>query len=157
MVTPQTDTLEERVRKFKRTGAEILVDVLNELEVEYLFGHTGGAVIPIHVELNKRLARGEKTPRFILFRQEGGAGHAAEGYAAASGRVGVALATSGPGATNLVTPIADANMDSTPVVFITGQVSKNLIGTDAFQEVDMTGITLPITKHNYLVTEAHDL
>ena len=103
------------------------------------------------------MEKGEKTPKFILFRQEGGAGHAAEGYAAASGKVAVALATSGPGATNLTTPIADAYMDSRPVVFLTGQVIKTSLGTDAFQEVDTTGITTPITKHNYLVKEADDL
>ncbi len=140
-----------------RTGAAIFFDVLAELGVEYLFGHTGGAVIPLHVELNKRMRRGEKVPRFILFRQEGGAGHAAEGYARASGRTGVALATSGPGSTNLVTPIADAYKDSIPTVFITGQVPSAAIGTDAFQEVDTVGITRPISKHNYLVKDVRDL
>ncbi len=154
--TNHASGLEQLLAK-ERAGAEILVDVLNELGVEYIFGHTGGSVIPIHVELNKRLARGEKTPRFILFRQEGAAGHAAEGYAAASGKTGVAMATSGPGATNLVTPIADAYMDSRSVVFLTGQVTKNLLGTDAFQEVDITGIATPITKHTYTVREADDL
>ena len=111
-----------------RTGAAIFFDVLLELGVEYIFGHTGGAVIPLHVELNKRMRRGEKVPRFIMFRQEGGAGHAAEGYARVSGRTGVALATSGPGSTNLVTPIADAYKDSVPTVFITGQVASGAIG-----------------------------
>ena len=105
-----------------RTGAALFFDVLTDLGVEYLFGHTGGAVIPLHVELNRRMSRREPVPSFVLFRQEGGAGHAAEGYARASGRVGVALATSGPGATNLTTPIADAYKDSIPTVFITGQV-----------------------------------
>ncbi len=145
------------MRHIPKTGAAIFFDVLTELGVEYLFGHTGGAVIPLHVELNKRLRRGEPVPRFVLFRQEGGAGHAAEGYARACGRIGVALATSGPGATNLTTPIADAYKDSLPTVFITGQVPSFAIGTDAFQEVDTLGITRPITKHNYLVKDVHDL
>ncbi len=145
------------VTEAPRTGAAIFFDVLSALGVEYIFGHTGGAVIPLHVELNKRMKRGESTPRFILFRQEGGAGHAAEGYARVSGRPGVALATSGPGATNLTTPIADAYKDSIPTVFITGQVASRAIGTDAFQEVDTVGITRPITKHNYLVKDVRDL
>jgi acetolactate synthase-1/2/3 large subunit len=140
-----------------RTGAALFFDVLSELGVDYLFGHTGGAVIPLHVELSRRMQRGERTPKFILFRQEGGAGHAAEGYARACGRVGVALATSGPGSTNLVTPIADAYKDSIPTVFITGQVPSFAIGTDAFQEVDTIGLTRPISKHNYLVKDVSDL
>ncbi|QGU32824.1 biosynthetic-type acetolactate synthase large subunit [Thermochromatium tepidum] len=139
------------------TGAALLIDVLNDLGVEILFGHTGGAVIPIHVEINKRLRAGTPVPRFVLCRQEGGAGHAAEGYARASGRVGVAMATSGPGATNLVTPIADAYKDSLPTLFITGQVPSRAIGTDAFQEVDTVGLTRPISKHNYLVKDVADL
>jgi acetolactate synthase-1/2/3 large subunit len=140
-----------------RTGAALLFDVLRDLGVEVIFGHTGGAVIPLHVELNKRMRRLEPVPRFIMCRQEGGAGHAAEGYARASGRVGVALATSGPGATNLVTPIADAYKDSVPTVFITGQVPSFAIGSDAFQEVDTVGLTRPISKHNYLVKDVADL
>jgi acetolactate synthase-1/2/3 large subunit len=140
-----------------RTGAALLLDVLTDLGVDYLFGHTGGAVIPIHVELNKRLRCAASVPRFILCRQEGGAGHAAEGYARVSGRVGVALATSGPGATNLATPIADAYKDSLPTLFITGQVPSGAIGTDAFQEVDTVGFTRPISKHNYLVKDVRDL
>jgi acetolactate synthase-1/2/3 large subunit len=140
-----------------RTGAAVFLDVLANLGVEYLFGHTGGAVIPLHVELNRRMSRGEPAPRFLLFRQEGGAGHAAEGYARASGRVGVALATSGPGATNLTTPIADAYKDSVPTVFITGQVPSFAIGTDAFQEVDTLGVTRPVSKHNFLVKDVADL
>lgn len=147
----------EQMVAIERTGAEILVDVLNELKVEYIFGHTGGAIIPLHVEMSKRLSRRKKTPKFILFGHEAGAGHAAEGYAAASGKVGVALATSGPGATNLVTAVADAYLDSRPVVFLTGQVIKGLVGTDAFQEVDTVGITRPITKHSYIVKEADDI
>jgi len=139
------------------TGAALFWEVLVKLGVDYLFGHTGGAVIPLHVALNRRMSRGEPAPRFVLFRQEGGAGHAAEGYARANGRVGVALATSGPGATNLTTPIADAYKDSIPTVFITGQVPSFAIGTDAFQEVDTLGVTRPISKHNYLVKEVADL
>ncbi len=139
------------------TGASLFFDTLVDLGVEYIFGHTGGAVIPLHVELNKRMRRGQPSPRFILCRQEGGAGHAAEGYARTSGRVGVALATSGPGATNLVTPIADAYKDSIPTLFITGQVPSFAIGTDAFQEVDTLGITRHISKHNYLVKDIRDL
>jgi acetolactate synthase-1/2/3 large subunit len=141
----------------EKTGAEIAIDVLNELGVEYLFGHTGGAIIPLHTEMNRRMRQGRKTPRFVLCRQEGGAGHAAEGYARASGQIGVALVTSGPGATNLVTPIADAYKDSIPCVFITGQVPSSMLGKDAFQEVDMVGITRSITKHNYLVKDTDDL
>jgi acetolactate synthase-1/2/3 large subunit len=140
-----------------RTGAAVLFDVLRELEVAVVFAHTGGAVIPLHVELNKRLRRGEPVPKMVMCRQEPGAGHAAEGYARACGRVGVALATSGPGATNLATPIADAYKDSIPTVFITGQVPSMAIGSDAFQEVDTVGITRPISKHNYLVKDVADL
>ena len=139
------------------TGAAIFFDVLTDLGVEVIFGHTGGAVIPLHVELNKRMRRGAPCPRFVLCRQEGGAGHAAEGYARVSGRVGVALATSGPGATNLTTPIADAYKDSLPTLFITGQVPSPAIGSDAFQEVDTVGLTRPISKHNYLVKDVADL
>ncbi|WP_295383885.1 biosynthetic-type acetolactate synthase large subunit [uncultured Thiodictyon sp.] len=139
------------------TGAAILFDVLTDLGVEVIFGHTGGAVIPLHVELNKRLRRRVPCPHFVMCRQEPGAGHAAEGYARVSGRVGVALATSGPGATNLVTPIADAYKDSIPTLFITGQVPSGAIGTDAFQEVDTVGLTRHISKHNYLVKDVRDL
>jgi acetolactate synthase-1/2/3 large subunit len=135
----------------------LFFDVLADLGVDYVFGHTGGAVIPLHVEWNKRMRRGEPCPRFVLFRQEGGAGHAAEGYARASGRVGVALATSGPGATNLITPIADAYKDSLPTVFVCGQVPSAAIGSDAFQEVDTVGLTRPVSKHNYLVKDPGDL
>lgn len=139
------------------SGAAVFFDVLTDLGVEVIFGHTGGAVIPLHVELNKRMRRGQPGPRFVLCRQEGGAGHAAEGYARVSGRVGVALATSGPGATNLTTPIADAYKDSIPTLFITGQVPSLAIGSDAFQEVDTVGVTRPISKHNYLVKDLADL
>jgi acetolactate synthase-1/2/3 large subunit len=140
-----------------RTGAQIFFDVLADLGVTHVFGHTGGAVIPLHVEWNKRLRRGESSPKFVLCRQEGGAGHAAEGYARTCGRTGVALATSGPGATNLITPIADAYKDSIPTVFVTGQVPSLAIGSDAFQEVDTLGLTRPISKHNYLVKDVADL
>jgi acetolactate synthase-1/2/3 large subunit len=146
-----------RPTRIPSTGAAVFFDVLVELGVEVIFGHTGGAVIPLHVELNKRMRRGDAVPRFVLCRQEGGAGHAAEGYARASGRVGVALATSGPGSTNLATPVADAYKDSVPTVFITGQVPSGAIGSDAFQEVDTVGLTRPISKHNYLVREVGDL
>ena len=139
------------------TGAALFFDLMTELGIEVIFGHTGGAVIPLHVELNRRMRLGQPAPRFVMCRQEGGAGHAAEGYARASGRVGVALVTSGPGATNLTTPIADAFKDSIPTVFITGQVPSAAIGTDAFQEVDTVGVTRPISKHNYLVRDVADL
>ena len=139
------------------TGAALFFDLMTELGVEVIFGHTGGAVIPLHVELNRRMRAGRPVPRFVMCRQEGGAGHAAEGFARASGRVGVALATSGPGATNLTTAIADAYKDSIPTVFITGQVPSTAIGTDAFQEVDTVGVTRPISKHNYLVKDVADL
>ena len=140
-----------------RCGAAVLFDVLVALDVAVVFAHTGGAVIPLHVELNKRLRRREPVPQVVMCRQEPGAGHAAEGYARACGRVGVALATSGPGATNLTTPIADAYKDSIPTVFITGQVPSGAIGSDAFQEVDTVGVTRPISKHNYLVKDVADL
>jgi acetolactate synthase-1/2/3 large subunit len=134
------------------TGAKSLVRSLEEVGVEVVFGIPGGAVLPLYDPLmdSTRI-------RHILVRHEQGAGHAAEGYAHATGRVGVCIATSGPGATNLVTPIADANMDSIPLVAITGQVSSAAIGTDAFQEADIRGITMPITKHNYLVTDPAEI
>jgi acetolactate synthase-1/2/3 large subunit len=134
------------------TGAESIVRSLEEAGVEVVFGIPGGAILPTYDPLmhSERL-------RHILVRHEQGAGHAASGYAHATGRVGVCMATSGPGATNLVTPIADANMDSIPMVAITGQVGAAMIGTDAFQEADIVGITLPITKHNFLVTDPDDI
>jgi acetolactate synthase I/II/III large subunit len=128
------------------TGAQALVRSLEHQGVDVVFGLPGGAILPAYDPLLT------SSMRHILVRHEQGAGHAAEGYAWATGRVGVCIATSGPGATNLVTAIADAYMDSVPMVAITGQVPSNLIGTDAFQEVDITGVTLPITKHNELVT-----
>ena len=135
----------------KLTGAEILWECLVKEGVEVVFGYPGGANMPIYDAMLSYPIH------HVLVRHEQGAAHMADGYARASGRVGVAMATSGPGATNLVTGIATAMMDSSPVVFITGQVAAHLIGGDAFQEVDVTGITLPITKHNYLVTRADEV
>jgi acetolactate synthase-1/2/3 large subunit len=134
------------------TGAQALVLALERVGVDIVFGIPGGAVLPAYDPLLD-----SKQIRHILVRHEQGAGHAATGYAQATGRTGVCMATSGPGATNLVTPLADAYMDSVPVVAITGQVSTNLIGTDGFQEADISGITYPITKHNFLVTKAEDI
>src|ERR1041385_5178314 len=135
------------------TGAEMLVEALVYEGVDAIFGYPGGAVLHIFDELWR--ARDRIT--HYLVRHEQGAVHMAEGYARSTGRVGVVLVTSGPGATNAVTGIANAYMDSTPLVVITGQVPKHLIGTDAFQEVDTVGITRPCVKHNYLVREAADL
>jgi len=134
-----------------RTGAQILVDTLLDEGVEHIFGIPGGVVIPIFDVLY------DSPLKVILTRHEQGAGHAADGYARASGRVGVVIVTSGPGATNLTTAIATANFDSSPVVAFTGQVRTNLIGNDAFQEADMVGISRPITKHNFLVKRVEDL
>ncbi|GIG03281.1 acetolactate synthase large subunit [Catellatospora citrea] len=133
------------------TGAQSLVKSLEALGVEVVFGIPGGAILPAYDPLF------DSKLRHILVRHEQGGGHAATGYAQATGKVGVCMATSGPGATNLVTPIADAYMDSVPLVAITGQVARPAIGTDAFQEADIQGITLPITKHNFLVQSADDL
>ncbi|MCC6648342.1 MAG: biosynthetic-type acetolactate synthase large subunit [Polyangiaceae bacterium] len=135
----------------KQTGAEILWDALVREGVEVVFGYPGGAIMPAYDALPKFPIR------HVLVRHEQGASHMADGYARASGKVGVCVATSGPGATNLVTGIATAMLDSVPLVAITGQVGSRLIGTDAFQEIDITGVTLPITKHNYLVTRVEDL
>jgi acetolactate synthase-1/2/3 large subunit len=134
------------------TGAQSLIQSLESAGVDTVFGIPGGAILPAYDPMMD-----SKKIRHILVRHEQGAGHAAEGYAHVTGRVGVCMATSGPGATNLVTPIADAHMDSIPMVAITGQVPSNAIGTDAFQEADIRGITFPITKHNYLVTKADDI
>jgi acetolactate synthase-1/2/3 large subunit len=137
----------------ERSGAQILCEALIRNGVELMFGIPGGAIMPFYHamwEYRDQL-------RHVLCRHEQGAGHAAEGYARVTGRVGVCVGTSGPGATNLVTPIADAYMDSVPLLAITGQVSSSLLGTDAFQETDITGITIPITKHNYLVRSAAEL
>jgi acetolactate synthase I/II/III large subunit len=134
------------------TGAQSLIKSLESAGVRDIFGIPGGAILPAYDPLydSTRL-------RHILVRHEQGAGHAAQGYATATGRVGVCMATSGPGATNLVTPIADAYMDSVPMVAVTGQVASSAIGTDAFQEADIRGITMPITKHNFLVTDAAEI
>ncbi|MCA0297049.1 MAG: acetolactate synthase large subunit [Actinobacteria bacterium] len=133
------------------TGAQALVESLERVGVEVVFGIPGGAILPAYDPLY------DSKIRHILVRHEQGAGHAAEGYAMVTGRVGVCIATSGPGATNLVTAIADAYMDSVPIVAITGQVASKSIGTDAFQEADIRGITFPITKHSFLVTDAADI
>ena len=134
------------------TGAEIVFKALNEHSVEYIFGYPGGAVLPLYDQISK-----EKNIKHILVRHEQGAGHAAEGYARSSGKPGIALVTSGPGATNMVTALTDAYMDSIPLVCISGQVPTHLIGTDAFQECDTTGITRPCTKHNWLVKDVNQL
>jgi Thiamine pyrophosphate-requiring enzymes [acetolactate synthase, pyruvate dehydrogenase (cytochrome), glyoxylate carboligase, phosphonopyruvate decarboxylase] len=134
------------------TGSEIVLKSLLDQGVETVFGYPGGAVLPIYDSLFK-----QNSIRHILVRQEGGAIHAAEGYARSSGKTGVVLVTSGPGATNVVTGLTDAMMDSIPIVCITGQVPQHLIGSDAFQECDTTGITRPCTKHNYLVKDANEL
>jgi len=134
------------------TGAEIVFKVLEDQNVKHIFGYPGGAVLPIYDELQNH-----KKIKHILVRHEQGAGHAAEGYARSSGKPGVLLVTSGPGATNAVTALTDAYMDSVPIVCITGQVPTHLIGTDAFQECDTTGITRPCTKHNWLVKDVNKL
>jgi acetolactate synthase-1/2/3 large subunit len=134
-----------------RTGAQILWEALHREGVEVVFGYPGGAIMPAYDALL------ESPVKHVLVRHEQGAAHMADGYARASGKVGVAVATSGPGATNLVTGIATAMLDSVPMVCITGQVSSRVIGTDAFQETDITGVTLPITKHNYLVTHVDQI
>jgi acetolactate synthase I/II/III large subunit len=133
------------------TGAQSLVRSLEAMGVEVIFGIPGGAILPAYDPLF------DSKVRHVLVRHEQGAGHAATGYAQATGKVGVCMATSGPGATNLVTPLADAHMDSVPMVAITGQVPSHAIGTDAFQEADIRGITMPVTKHNFLVTDADEI
>src|ERR1700760_2968591 len=134
------------------TGAEILWASLEGEGTTTVFGYPGGAILPIYDALRKF-----PTIHHVLVRHEQGAAHMADGYARASGNVGVCMATSGPGATNLVTGLATAMLDSIPIVAITGQVSSKVLGSDAFQEVDITGITLPVTKHNFLVTRAEDI
>ncbi|MEO7721116.1 MAG: acetolactate synthase large subunit [Pseudolysinimonas sp.] len=134
------------------TGSGAILATLEKLGITDVFGYPGGAILPFYDELMSSTAI-----RHILVRHEQGAGHAAEGYAAASGRLGVCIATSGPGATNLVTAIADAHMDSVPLLAITGQVFSTVMGTDAFQEIDIVGITMPITKHSFLVTNPADI
>src|SRR5450631_1663122 len=134
-----------------KTGAQILWECLEQQGVTTVFGYPGGAILPAYDALKY------SNIHHVLVRHEQGATHMADGYARASGRVGVAIATSGPGATNLVTGMATAMLDSVPIVCITGQVASKLIGSDAFQETDITGVTLPITKHNYLVTRVEDI
>src|ERR671913_1419502 len=136
----------------ERRGAEILIEALSDLGVEVIFGYPGGAVLPIYDALFQQNAI-----RHILVRHEQAAVHAAEGYARSTGRVGCVLVTSGPGATNAVTGLVDALMDSVPIVCLTGQVPTHMIGNDAFQEADTVGITRPCTKHNYLVKDVADL
>ena len=133
------------------TGAQALIKSLEMEGTEVMFGLPGGAILPVYDPLI------DSSIRHILVRHEQGAGHMAEGYADATGRPGVAMVTSGPGATNIVTPLCDAYMDSVPIVVITGQVAYTVIGTDAFQECDTLGITMPVTKHNWLVTEAAEI
>ena len=137
----------------KLNGSQIIVECLVEQGVDTIFGYPGGAVLNIYDELYKNSDR----IRHILTSHEQGASHAADGYARSTGKVGVVLATSGPGATNLVTGIATAYMDSVPMVAITGNVTNNLLGKDSFQEVDIAGITMPITKHNYIVKDVTKL
>src|SRR5437588_8088927 len=135
-----------------KTGAQILWECLIAEGIEHVFGYPGGAILPAYDALCQY-----PQIHHVLVRHEQGATHMADGYARAGGGVGVAIATSGPGATNMVTGIATAMMDSSPIVCITGQVGSKFLGTDAFQETDITGITLPITKHNYLVKRAEDI
>ena len=145
-----SDQLEDQPEQL--TGAQSLVRALEHAGVEVIFGIPGGAILPAYDPLFD-----SEQIRHILVRHEQGAGHAAQGYAMVTGRVGVCMATSGPGATNLVTALADAHMDSVPIVAITGQVPSGSIGTDAFQEADIRGITMPITKHSYLLTDPDDI
>src|SRR6202140_2906703 len=145
----------ERVERTmtEMTGAEMVIEALADQGVEHIFGYPGGAVLPIYDALFQQSNR----VKHILVRHEQGAVHAAEGYARSTGKVGAVLVTSGPGATNAVTGLTDALMDSIPIVCLTGQVPPHLIGNDAFQEADTTGITRPCTKHNYLVKDVNDL
>lgn len=149
---PATVASSKHVAPQRLTGAQSVIRSLEELDVDVIFGIPGGAVLPVYDPLfdSQKL-------RHVLVRHEQGAGHAASGYAHVTGKVGVCMATSGPGATNLVTPLADAQMDSVPVVAITGQVGRSLIGTDAFQEADISGVTMPITKHNFLVRSGDEI
>ncbi|WP_063126767.1 acetolactate synthase large subunit [Nocardia fusca] len=149
---PTTPANRRQVPPERVIGAQSVVRSLEELGVDTVFGIPGGAVLPLYDPLFD-----STKVRHVLVRHEQGAGHAATGYAQATGKVGVCMATSGPGATNLVTPIADAQMDSVPMVAITGQVGRSLIGTDAFQEADISGITMPITKHNFLIKDGADI
>ena len=153
------ETLKEKKKKIqteksiKISGAEAIIHCLLAEGVDLLYGYPGGAIMPVYDELYKF----QDKLTHILTRHEQGATHAAQGYARVSGRVGVAMATSGPGATNLVTGLADAQIDSTPMVCITGQVTRHLLGSDAFQETDIIGISTPVTKWNYQITEASEI
>ncbi|ROZ62984.1 acetolactate synthase large subunit [Kocuria soli] len=152
VVVPEVPGDQNVVEPVSMTGSQAVIRSLEELGVTDVFGLPGGAILPTYDPLLET-----ETINHILVRHEQGAGHAAQGYALASGKVGVCIATSGPGATNLVTALADANMDSVPMVAITGQVASTLIGSDAFQEADIVGMTMPITKHSYLVTKSQDI
>jgi acetolactate synthase-1/2/3 large subunit len=143
---------EAKPRNRTRIGADVVCEALIRQGVDVLFGYPGGVILPLYDVLDDYPAI-----RHVLVRHEQGAAHAADGYARASGRVGVCLGTSGPGATNLVTGIGTAQLDSVPMVAITGNVAAALLGKDAFQEIDISGITLPMTKHNYLVRNADEL
>ncbi|MBB2991495.1 acetolactate synthase-1/2/3 large subunit [Mycolicibacterium iranicum] len=151
-IAPAQPNTANSVAPHQLTGAQAVIRSLEELGVDVIFGIPGGAVLPVYDPLYD-----SQKLRHVLVRHEQGGGHAASGYAHATGRVGVCMATSGPGATNLVTPLADAYMDSIPMVAITGQVGRSLIGTDAFQEADISGITMPVTKHNFLVRNGDDI
>jgi acetolactate synthase-1/2/3 large subunit len=142
-----------RQRKERMLGSEAIIRSLEAEGVEICWGIPGGAILPLY----DAFMAIDHSIEHVLVRHEQGAGHMAQGYARATGKVGVCIATSGPGATNLVTPIADAFLDSTPIVAITGQVPTHLIGTDAFQEADITGIVMPIVKHSFLVQRAEDI
>ena len=152
--TETTPAMEQARRRTGRmSGAEAIIRSLEAEGVEICWGIPGGAILPLY----DAFADCDHTVQHVLVRHEQGAGHMAQGYARATGKVGVCIATSGPGATNLVTPIADAFLDSTPMVAITGQVPTHLIGTDAFQEADITGIVMPIVKHSFLVQHAEEI
>mgnify|MGYP000135574800 CR=1 FL=1 len=155
--TMETQTIKSPKTTTKTTerisGSEAIVRCLIEEGVDILYGYPGGAIMPVYDELYKY----QDKIHHVLTRHEQGATHAAQGYARISGRVGVAMATSGPGATNLITGIADAQIDSTPMVCITGQVPSHLLGSDAFQETDIVGISTPVTKWNYQITEASEI
>ena len=141
------------MNKKQLTGAEIIWDCVAKEDVSVVFGYPGGAILPAYDALEKYRDK----IHHVLVRHEQGATHMADGFARASGKVGVAMATSGPGATNMITGLATAMMDSIPIVCITGQVPSSVIGTDAFQEIDITGATIPVTKHNYLVMDINEL
>lgn len=149
---PETSAAGETHTTERMTGSQAIIRSLEMLGVTDVFGLPGGAILPTYDPLMD-----SSKINHILVRHEQGAGHAAQGYATSTGKVGVCIATSGPGATNLLTPIADANMDSVPIVAITGQVSTKLLGTDAFQEADIVGMTMPITKHSFMVSDPQEI